>query len=131
MTNTHHNGRRKETKMTNARTRTTVLGVACVAALACLFAATGASAKNFDKPAKPTNDAPTTSGLVSSLATVNGASATTSSGTATTSKRGGGGSTIGGAAPGAFGSSALVLYDTTGAYGWLGELYATTVGNLG
>jgi uncharacterized protein YdaL len=132
MTNTHDNERRKETKMTNARTRITVLGVACVAALACLLAATGASAKNFDKPNKPTNDVPTTSGLVSSLATVNGASATTSSGGTTTTKHGGGAgaATTGGAAPGAFGSSALVLYDTTGAYGWLGELYATAVGNL-
>ena len=37
---------------------------------------------------------------------------------------------LGSAAPGAVGSSALVLYDTTGPYGWLGQLYATAVGNL-
>src|SRR5205085_12655466 len=34
------------------------------------------------------------------------------------------------AAPGAVGSTTLVLYDSSGAYGWLGELYATAVGNL-
>lgn len=124
---------RKETKVNRgtARTRIMILGVACVAALACLIA-TGASAKSFDKPAKPAHDVPTMSGLTSSLGTINGASATTSSSTTTTSKHGGGSTPppIGGAAPGAFGSTTLVLYDTTGAYGWLGELYATAIGNL-
>jgi uncharacterized protein YdaL len=113
--------------VTNARTRTMVLGVACVATVACLIATAGAGAKNVDKPAKPTKDAPTASGLTSSLSTVNGAAVTTSS---TTTTSGTAAAAVTGSAPGAFGSSALVLYDTTGAYGWLGELYATAVGNL-
>jgi uncharacterized protein YdaL len=37
---------------------------------------------------------------------------------------------LGSAAPGAVGSTTLVLYDTTGDYGWLGQLYATAIGNL-
>jgi uncharacterized protein YdaL len=37
---------------------------------------------------------------------------------------------LGSAAPGSVGATTLVLYDTTGSYGWLGELYATAAGNL-
>src|SRR5690349_13558358 len=34
------------------------------------------------------------------------------------------------AAPGGGTAKTLVLYDTTGAYGWLGEVYATQTANL-
>jgi uncharacterized protein YdaL len=106
------------------RTRFRFLGAALVAALFSLAIAGGATAGKANKPDKPAKDTPTVSGLTSALGTT-----ATTTGT-TTAKKSGGGTPIGAAAPGAFGSSTLVLYDTTGAYGWLGEVYAQAVGNL-
>ena len=150
--NDNHNivGRRKETRVTQGHTRTRIriLGAAAFAGLACLAAASGAAAKNDDKPARPAHDIPAIGGLTASLApTTSSPSATTTTksklkdwlqttwGAGATKK--GGGSTptgyaqpLGSAAPGAIGAKTLVLYDTTNAYGWLGELYATYAGNL-
>jgi uncharacterized protein YdaL len=53
--------------------------------------------------------------------TVNADAATTTTATAAKSGK---------AAPGGGTAKTLVLYDTTGAYGWLGEVYATQTANL-
>jgi uncharacterized protein YdaL len=102
-----------------------------VALLMCLAASAGAGAGGKDKkPSKPTQDTPTVDALAGSAVIVGsdgkGGTFTTAgkTGNVTSSAQ------AGNAAPGAFGSSTLVLYDSTGAYGWLGELYATAVGNL-
>jgi len=115
------NDRTKETRVRRG------IGILGVAAAVCLAVTGGATARNADKPARPAHDVPTAGGLTTA---VSGATATAT--TTTNGKKGSSTttSTLGGAAPGAFGSTTLVLYDTTGAYGWLGELYATTVGNL-
>lgn len=78
------------------------------------------------QPTRPAHYVPSTSGL---------AGADTSGGTVTKAngaKQPNPGTITGvhPAAPGAVGATTLVLYDTTGSYGWLGELYATYVGNL-
>lgn len=110
--------------------RTRILGVALLAALACLALAGAASAKPKDKPARPAHDIPSTAGLTTSLSTDSSTAATATGpkakNTATTAST----AQAGTAAPGAIGSTTLVLYDTTGPYGWLGELYATAIGNL-
>lgn len=121
---TDNNLKQKETNVTRGRTTT----LAVLGALACLAIASSATAKSMNKPSQPTQVAPAASGLTSSLSTDSGTSASVSGPTATNSKKGT--SPIGGAAPGAIGSTTLVLYDTSGQYGWLGELYATAVGNL-
>jgi uncharacterized protein YdaL len=116
-----------------ARRHVRFLGVAMVAMLVCLAASTGAGAGGKDpKPTKPANDTPSATGLAGP-----GVTSTSTTTTTTTTTRGGKNGTIttttatvGNAAPGAVGSTTLVLYDTTGAYGWLGELYATYAGNL-
>jgi uncharacterized protein YdaL len=90
-----------------------------------LVLAGGAAADKKDKPPKPSKDVPSAAGLVG----VSGAPiASTGSATGPSAKHAS--VLAGNAAPGAIGSSTLVLYDSTGAYGWLGELYATAVGNL-
>ena len=116
--------------MTRGTTRTwfRFLGAATVAALISLFAASGATAKKVDKPTQPAKDVPTLSGLTSSLSTETGAAVTTSTATKTSGRKAS--PQAGAPAPSSLGSTTLVLYDTSGAYGWLGELYATGVGNL-
>jgi uncharacterized protein YdaL len=106
-----------------------IVGVVTIVAVACLAASAGAGARNVDKPSRPAHDVPSLAGLTTSLGTASQAvtAATHQKGS---TKNGAPTPTIGGAAPGAFGSTTLVLYDTTGQYGWLGELYATAVGNL-
>jgi uncharacterized protein YdaL len=96
------------------------VGVAIVVALVWLAPSAGAVRKL--EPPRPPHDTPSTQGLV---------------GTGYGSGHGGkgahwsGGTTSGGlGAPGNVGATTLVLYDTTGSYGWLGELYATYAGNL-
>ena len=77
------------------------------------------------KPDKPAKDVPTQGGLF-------GAAPAAAASTAGAAKApvpdpavsGGSG------APGAVGATTLVVYDSSGAYGWLGELYAQAVGNL-
>jgi uncharacterized protein YdaL len=122
------------------RTRFRFLGAALVAASISLFAASGATAKKFDKPAKPQNDVPAMSGLTSG--TLVGADAgKTKWGTPATASAPSGNSNrdkdpagyaqpLGSAAPGAIGAKTLVLYDTTNTFGWIGELYAMYAGNL-
>jgi uncharacterized protein YdaL len=136
-----NNGRRKETKVTRFKN----VAVACAVGVACLAAATGgASAKNWDKPQKPAKDVPSVSGLTVSMTP----SATTSTTTgqsslqdwltatwnaivANSAQKGlGYAEPLGTGAPGAIGAKTLVLYDTSNAYGWLGELYAMYAGNL-
>jgi hypothetical protein len=122
------------------RTRFRFLGAALVAASISLFAASGATAKKFDKPAKPQNDVPAMSGLTSgTLAGADarktkwGTNATTSApaGTSNNAKDPAGyAQPLGSAAPGAIGAKTLVLYDTTNTFGWIGELYAMYAGNL-
>lgn len=115
-------GRRKETKVNR------IVGVATIAVIACLAASAGAGAKNLNQPQRPARDIPSTSGLTSALAADSGPTSTVTS----PQSHGGGKQTtpVGNAAPGAIGSTTLVLYDTSGEYGWLGELYATAIGNL-
>lgn len=80
----------------------------------------GTSGTTDRKPPKPERDVPTTSGLRGER--VNSTGGTTQEGTAPV---------LGGSgAPGAVGSTTLILYDTTGDFGWLGELYAMYAGNL-
>ena len=116
-----------------------------VAAVVGLVGSTGASAGGRDaKPPRPNVDWPTLAGLADAwVANHGGSDAVTnrhnritdvvdaSGVTQQAVKVGGGtGTPAGLAAPGAIGSSALILYDTTSEFGWLGELYATAVGNL-
>jgi uncharacterized protein YdaL len=93
----------------------------------------GGTSTSAKEPARPAHDTPTTDALL-----------TTTSGTVKKGNdhgKGAGGGVSGlpnvsglppvtNAAPGAVGSTTLVLYDTSGDYGWLGELYATGTGNL-
>ena len=90
-----------------------------------LSAAAGAGGGNDKKPQRPKGDVPSSTALL------------TGSQQAATGIPGGwktpapvGGVSQGSGAPGAVGSTTLVLYDTTGAYGWLGELYAQAAANL-
>jgi uncharacterized protein YdaL len=97
--------------------------IATVAVLVCL--APSAAAKNGNhEPPRPPHDTPTTSGLMGTSTVRQSGGGRQAKGTASTLS---GGSM---AAPGAVGATTLVLYDTTGTYGWLGELYATYAGNL-
>lgn len=105
-----------------AMDRVRFLTATLVALLVCLAGAAGAGAGAKErKPPKPDSDVPTAAGLagaqVASTGGVKGGKISRQSLT-------------GGAAPASVGSTTLVLYDTTGPYGWLGELYATAVGNL-
>jgi uncharacterized protein YdaL len=80
-------------------------------------------ARGADKPPRPPKEHPTKKGLVRAIApnvTV-GDAAVQAAVTAVTSGTG---------IPGAVGRRTLVLYDTTGDYGWLGELYAISSANL-
>ena len=75
------------------------------------------------KPAKPAKANPSKKGLVTAVdgrLTVAG----------DTSQAAAAGVTSGDGIPGAVGTRTLVLYDTTGEYGWLGELYAIATANL-
>ncbi|HWX10127.1 MAG TPA: hypothetical protein VNY33_09115, partial [Gaiellaceae bacterium] len=122
----------------------------CLATAAIAFA----GGRNWEPP-KPPHDWPTQDGLTGAGALSgssdhakndqqgdgsSGASGDTALGTgidpsaASLGKAGksvrSGGGPASNAAPGAVGSTTLVLYDSTGPYGWLGELYAIAAGNL-
>lgn len=105
------------------------LGGAALAAVAALMLlASGGTAVGAKKePPKPPQLAPSASGLVST----SDSSATTTSTTGGKTKTKTTATTSSGqGAPGAVGSTTLVLYDSTNTYGWLGELYAQYAGNL-
>jgi uncharacterized protein YdaL len=117
--------------------------VATFAALVCLVGSGGAGAGRWEaKPPKPTSDIPSVAGLAGPIVASQSGSTLTGTSTATgtssiagssdlrTLRRGSVSSALHNGAPGAIGSSALILYDTTNSFGWLGELYATAVGNL-
>jgi uncharacterized protein YdaL len=91
-----------------------------VLALVALNPGAGTAGKNL-KPPKPPKDHPSASGLLGK-----GTTSTNGAVVGSTSAAISGGS----GAPGAVGATTLVLYDTTGPYGWLGELYAMYAGNL-
>jgi uncharacterized protein YdaL len=103
------------------------LGAAALAAafvwLLLLTAAAGAGGGD-KKPPKPIGDVPSSTALLSGLQTAKG----NASGKKAPAPVGG--VSQGAGAPGAVGSTTLVLYDTTGDYGWLGELYAQAAANL-
>jgi uncharacterized protein YdaL len=102
-----------------------LLAIAAIALLTCLVTASGAGAGDKEKkPPKPPKDIPSVAGLSGSDIS------STSDSTKGNGKGTGGSSSSGNVAPGAIGSTTLVLYDNSGAYGWLGELYATYAGNL-
>jgi uncharacterized protein YdaL len=102
------------------------LAVALVSLL-LLTAAAGAGGGGDKKPPKPKGDVPTSTGLLSGAQQTAGGK---SSGGGKKSPAPVGGVSQGAGAPGAVGSTTLVLYDTTGDYGWLGELYAQAAANL-
>jgi uncharacterized protein YdaL len=113
------------------RKRGRFLAIAIAVLIASLFTSAAAMAAPRDnKPLKPAHDTPSTAGLAGTST----GSATLV--TSTSTKKGGrtSGSPAaalpGAPAPGATGSTTLVLYDTGSQYGWLGELYATYAGNL-
>ncbi|HEV7134508.1 MAG TPA: DUF2334 domain-containing protein [Gaiellaceae bacterium] len=112
-------------RIQGGRKRMRFLGVAVVAAGVCLATSAGAGAGwKGSEPAEPAHDWPSAAGLAGQatkqiVKAIGGAHGVKF-----------GGAQPGGAAPGAVGSTTLVLYDTSGAYGWLGELYATYAGNL-
>ena len=109
------------------RKRVRAIAVAIAAALAALLvlASTAGANGHGSEPAKPAHDVPTASGLLSATTTSSkGAKATGTTATATAAPSSGQG------APGSVGSTTLILYDTSGQYGWLGELYAQATANL-
>jgi uncharacterized protein YdaL len=103
-------------------------GAAVVAVAAALSLLAGSATAGKKEPPKPPQPAPSSTALVGSTST--GSTSTVKGGT---QKSGGGTTTThssGAGAPGAVGSTTLVLYDTTSTYGWLGELYAQATANL-
>jgi uncharacterized protein YdaL len=103
------------------------LGAAALAAVLVsllLSAAAGAGGGNDKKPLRPKSDVPSSTGLFSGPA--GGSGSTTGKKTPAPA----GALTQGNGAPGAVGSTTLVVYDTTNDYGWLGELYAQAAANL-
>ena len=109
-----------QTMCAGAKRAAHLLAIAAIALLTCLVTAGGAGAGDGDKkPPRPPRDVPSAGGLAGDSDSTNG----------NNNDRGRSGSP-GNAAPGAVGSTTLVLYDTTGQYGWLGELYAMYAGNL-
>lgn len=107
--------------------------LAVVAACATLLAiAGGANARGGRiAPSRPLHDIPSATGLAGAREEAANVTWGSSSGTSSKGKPSPPPTpSPGGAAPGAVGASTLVLYDTTGAYGWLGELYAEYAGNL-
>lgn len=112
--------------MTKHVRATAVALAAALAALLVLASTAGANGHNA-KPPKPSRDVPSAAGLLgtaspSSSAKTTGAAIQQAATTAAPSS--------GQGAPGSVGSTTLVLYDTTGQYGWLGELYAQAAANL-
>jgi uncharacterized protein YdaL len=102
------------------------LGAAALAAALVsllLTAAAGAGGGNGKEPQRPNGDVPASTGLFSGSHGDRG-----SAGGKRTPPVGG--VSQGAGAPGAVGSTTLVVYDTTGDYGWLGELYAQAAANL-
>jgi len=100
-------------------------GAALVAVgILLLLLASTASAGKKKEPKKPPQQAPTSTALIGTSTT---SSATTVKGGKSSAT---GSHSSGAGAPGAVGSTTLVLYDTTGTYGWLGELYAEAAANL-
>jgi uncharacterized protein YdaL len=97
--------------------------VAALTFLTLLASAAGAGSKD-KKPPKPPQDTPAAAGLLGRGVTTDGAAVAPAATSAATSGAQGAG------APGAAGSSTLVLYDSTGQYGWLGELYGMYAANL-
>jgi uncharacterized protein YdaL len=98
------------------------LGMIVVALLVFLGTSAGAGAGGKDKkPPRPVNEAPSADALV-------GTEVESTRGDKV--KRGGTGIPLGRPAPGAAGSTTLVLYDTTNTWGWAGELFAMAAGNL-
>jgi uncharacterized protein YdaL len=103
------------------------LGAAALAATLVtllLTAAAGAGGGNDQKPPRPKRDAPASTGLFS------GSHGDLGRATGGRTWWTIGGVSQGAGAPGAIGATTLVVYDTTGAYGWLGELYAQYAANL-
>jgi uncharacterized protein YdaL len=90
-------------------------------AFAFSVAAGVATAGRDIKPPKPGNPYPTAAGRVGGSVSSTGAAKVPSTSAPVTQGAG---------APGNVGAKTLVLYDTTGPYGWLGELYAMTTANL-
>jgi uncharacterized protein YdaL len=80
---------------------------------------------NDQKPPRPRTEAPSSTGLFKGSNGDNGQAAATARPWWQI-----GGVSQGKGAPGAGTASTLIVYDTTGAYGWLGELYAQYVANL-
>lgn len=102
-------------------------GAAAVVAL--LVTAGGAGARSgWGAPSRPPHDIPSANGLAGGRERA--AEVKSWGGGSWNHSKVSGGSPTGAAAPGAVGASTLVLYDTTGDYGWLGELYAQYAGNL-
>jgi len=104
------------------------LGAAALAAVLVsllLTAAAGAGGGNDKKPQRPKGDVPSSTALLSGSQQAGTGAA---SGKKTPAPAGG--VSQGSGAPGAVGSTTLVVYDTTGDYGWLGELYAQAAANL-
>lgn len=99
-------------------------GAALVAALIAVLMLTAAAGGGNDrKPQRPSGDRPSSTGLFAGSGANQGAAKGGKWGQS-------GGTSQGTGAPGAVGSTTLILYDKTGAYGWLGELYAQYVANL-
>ncbi|HLG09675.1 MAG TPA: DUF2334 domain-containing protein [Gaiellaceae bacterium] len=113
--------------------RSNLLALALAALIAIVSAAGGAATVSAapggekpDKPAKPDKppkDHPSKKGLVSAL----GGRITV---TETATQATGAASTSGVGIPGSVGARTLVLYDTTGSWGWMGELYGMATANL-
>ena len=106
---------------------------AAALAVACLATTSAAVADRKDRePPRPPQELPSDAGLAGAGAYSGATVRSTGDKAHDQGKTDWKHSTAGGsnAAPGAIGSTTLVLYDTTGSYGWLGELYATYAGNL-
>lgn len=114
------------------RVRASALAIAAALAALLVLASTAGAKSQGAEPPQPAQVVPTSSGLLGTATVSSGpakttggkkAAATTTSTTTTAPSSGQG-------APGAVGSTTLILYDTTGQYGWLGELYAQAAANL-
>jgi uncharacterized protein YdaL len=110
------------------------------AAAACAVFAAGITGATLNasaaavgkKPAKPARDHPAKEGLISGLGMKLKVSESAPVGVAPTrpSATEAVAAANGSGIPGSVGASTLVLYDTSGPYGWLGELYAIATANL-
>jgi uncharacterized protein YdaL len=99
-----------------------MLAIACAAVFAALAVVASAGAGGKDsKPPEPAKDEPSSGALV-------GPSVEKTAGGK--SKNNGPSVPPGSPAPGAVGSTTLVLYDTTNTWGWAGELFGMAAGNL-